>query len=199
MPLYIYQDNKRLAEYTVDQGTFYLAAGINVGLLGPVKVGWTERYRSANLETGSPMFPTGSQRYGGFTANMDFDQFDRLYDPTRGWSAHGSYFYAAGDGYDKADLDLRAAESFGDYILHGRVRGAGSFTGTLPLYDAVGLGGFLNLSGFAPGQIIGESLVYGNVRAEKIVGRLPLGLRGDMRVGLALEAGKVNGRTPKPI
>ena len=194
VPLYIYQDNKRLAEYTVDQGTFDLAAGINVGLLGPVKVGWTERYRSANLETGSPMFPTGSQRYGGFTANMDFDQFDRLYDPTRGWSAHGSYFYAAGDGYDKADLDLRAAESFGDYIIHGRVRGAGSFTGTLPLYDAVGLGGFLNLSGFAPGQIIGESLVYGNVRAEKIVGRLPLGLRGDMRVGLALEAGKVDGR-----
>jgi NTE family protein len=32
---------------------------------------------------------------------------------------------------------------------------------------------------------------YGHVRAERIIGRLPLGLRGDMRVGLALEAGKV--------
>jgi NTE family protein len=64
----------------------------------------------------------------------------------------------------------------------------------LPFYDAVALGGFLNLSGFARAQIIGESLAYGNVRAEKIVGKLPLGLRGDMRVGVALEAGKVNGR-----
>ena len=56
------------------------------------------------------------------------------------------------------------------------------------------LGGFLNLSGFARNQIIGESLAYGNVRVEKIVGRLPAGLRGDMRVGLAVEGGKVDGR-----
>ena len=193
-PLYVYQENKRLAEYSVDQATVDLMAGINVGLWGPVSAGWAERYRSAELQTGSPGLPTGSKRFGGFLARLDFDQFDRLYDPTRGWSAQGSYFYSAGGGYDKAELDLRAAESFGDYILHGRVRGAGSFTGSLPFYDAVALGGFLNLSGFARAQIIGESLAYGSVRGEKIVGTLPLGLRGDMRVGVALEAGKVNGR-----
>jgi NTE family protein len=193
-PLYIYQNNNRVAEYAVDQVALDLMAGINVGLWGPVTAGWAERYRSADLKTGSPVLPTGSQRFGGFLARLDFEQFDRLYDPTRGWSANGSYFYAAGDGYDKAELDLRAAESFGDYILHGRVRGAGSFTGSLPFYNAVALGGFLNLSGFARAQIIGESLAYGSVRGEKIVGQLPLGLRGDMRVGVALEAGKVNGR-----
>ena len=194
VPLYIYQNNKRLAEYSVDQTALDLMAGINVGLWGPVTVGWAERYRTAELQTGSPLFPTGGQRFGGFLARLDFDQFDRLYVPTRGWSAYGSYFHSAGEGYDKAELDLRAAESFGDYILQGRVRGAGSFTGSLPSYDAVALGGFLNLSGFARAQIIGESLAYGSVRAEKIVGQLPLGLRGDMRVGMALEAGKVNGR-----
>ena len=194
VPLDIYQNNKRIAEYNVDQTTLDLMAGINVGLWGPVSVGWGERYRNAELQTGSPSLPSGGQRFGGFLAKMDFDQFDRLYDPTRGWGARGSYFYASGDGYDKADLDLRAAESFGDYIVQGRIRGAGSFTGTLPFYDAVALGGFLNLSGFARNQIIGESLAYGNVRLEKIVGRLPAGLRGDMRVGLALEGGKVNGR-----
>ncbi|HRH14008.1 MAG TPA: patatin-like phospholipase family protein [Azonexus sp.] len=193
-PLYIYQNNKRIAEYAVDQASLDLMAGINVGLWGPVAIGWAERYRSAELQTGSPGLPTGGKSFGGFLAKLDFDQFDRLYVPSKGWSAHGSYFYAAGDGYDKAELDLRAAERFGDYILQGRVRGAGSFTGTLPVYDAVALGGFLNLSGFARAQIVGESLAYGSVRAEKIVGQLPLGLRGDMRVGVALEAGKVNGR-----
>ena len=193
-PLYIYQDNQRIAEYSVDQVSLDLMAGVNVGLWGPVSVGWAERYRSAELNTGSPTLPAGSERFGGFLAKLDFDQFDRLYDPTHGWAAHGSYFYAAGDGYDKADLDLRAADNFGDYIVHGRIRGAGSFTGSLPFYDAVALGGFMNLSGFARAQIIGESLMYGNVRLEKIVGQLPAGLRGDMRVGLAVEGGKVNGR-----
>lgn len=86
-PLYIYQNNKRLSEYSVDQATLDLMAGINVGLWGPVTVGWAERYRSADLQTGSPLFPTGSQRFGGFLARLDFDQFDRLYDPTRGWAA----------------------------------------------------------------------------------------------------------------
>ena len=193
-PLDIYQNNKRVAEYKVDQTTLDLMAGVNVGLWGPVSVGWTERYRSAELDVGTPTTSNAGQHYNGLLAKLDFDQFDRLYDPTRGWGARGSYFYAAGDGYDKADLDLRAAENFGDYIVHGRIRGAGSFTGALPFYDAVALGGFLNLSGFARNQIIGESLMYGNVRLEKIVGQLPAGLRGDMRVGLALEGGKVNGR-----
>ena len=193
-PLYIYQDNNRIAEYSVDQTSLDLMAGVNVGLWGPVSVGWAERYRSAEVATGSPMLPSGSEHFGGFLAKLDFDQFDRLYDPTHGWAAHGSYFYAAGDGYDKADLDLRAADNFGDYIVHGRIRGAGSFTGSLPFYDAVALGGFLNLSGFARNQIVGESLMYGNVRLEKIVGQLPAGLRGDMRVGLAVEGGKVDGR-----
>jgi len=53
------------------------------------------------------------------------------------------------------------------------------------------LGGFLNLSGFSSGQLVGDDIRYGSLRFEKIIGRLPLGLRGDMRAGLALEAGKV--------
>jgi len=192
-PLDIFQNNMRVAEYRVEQTKLELMAGINVGLWGPVSVGWSEYYRNADLEIGTPTTSNAAVHYHGFLAKMDFDQFDHLYDPTHGWAARGSYFYAAGDGYDKAELDLRAAESYGDYILHGRIRGAGSFTGTLPFYNAVALGGFLNLSGFARNQIIGESLAYGNVRLEKIVGRLPAGLRGDMRVGFALEGGRVNG------
>ena len=193
-PLDIYQNNKRVAEYNVDQSTLDLMAGINVGLWGTVSAGWTERYRSAELNIGTPTNTSEGKTFGGFRARVDFEQFDRIYNPTQGWAAYGDYFYSAGGGYDKADLDLRGAKNFGDYIVHGRIRGAGSFTGALPFYDAVALGGFLNLSGFARNQIIGESLTYGSVRLEKIVGRMPAGLRGDMRVGLALEGGKVNGR-----
>jgi hypothetical protein len=57
--------------------------------------------------------------------------------------------------------------------------------------DAAELGGFLNLSGYASGQLVGDSVGYAHVRAERFIGRLPLGLRGDMRLGLALEAGRV--------
>ena len=55
------------------------------------------------------------------------------------------------------------------------------------------MGGFLNMSGFVRDQIAGTSVAYGSIRVEKIIGELPLGLRGDMRIGLALESGKVGG------
>jgi len=49
----------------------------------------------------------------------------------------------------------------------------------------------LNMTAFAVGQLKGDDMSYGSVRAERIIGRLPLGLRGDMRLGVALEAAKV--------
>jgi NTE family protein len=61
----------------------------------------------------------------------------------------------------------------------------------LPFTEAATLGGFLNLSGYSNGQFLGDGVAYGHVRAERIVGRAPLGLRGDMRLGLALELARV--------
>ncbi|MCT6647313.1 hypothetical protein N4G37_14710, partial [Enterococcus faecalis] len=67
----------------------------------------------------------------------------------------------------------------------------GSPRGLLPYYDGATLGGFLNLSAYAYGQLLGDNMRYASLRAERIVGRAPLGLRGDMRAGLALEIGKM--------
>lgn len=50
------------------------------------------------------------------------------------------------------------------------------------------------MTGFARNQVLGDSLIYGSIRGEKIIGQLPIGLRGDMRIGVALEAGRVDGR-----
>jgi len=76
-------------------------------------------------------------------------------------------------------------------VLAARATWVGSPRGELPLTDAARLGGLLNLTGFASGQLIGDEMAYGHVRVERIIGRAPLGLRGDLRLGVALEAGKV--------
>ncbi len=41
-------------------------------------------------------------------------------------------------------------------------------------------------------QILQRSSRASHYRAERIIGRAPLGLRGDMRVGMALELGRVS-------
>ncbi|MFO1269942.1 MAG: patatin, partial [Rubrivivax sp.] len=84
-----------------------------------------------------------------------------------------------------------AAAEWRDNVLGARLAWVGSPRGALPLHDAGRLGGFLNLTAFASGQLIGDDVAYAHLRGERIIGRLPLGLRGDMRVGGALESGKV--------
>lgn len=190
----IYQDNDRLAQYKLDEWRLELMAGINIGVWGPIRFGWLERDRSASLDIGSPTWPDADASFGGLYATLNFDQFDSLFVPSRGWALQGTYFDASNGDYSRAEVDARIARDFGDYVFHGRVRAGGSPSGTLPVYDALALGGFLNMSGFSNNQIVGDSLRYVSVRGEKIIGRLPLGLRGDMRVGIGLETGKVDGR-----
>jgi len=47
------------------------------------------------------------------------------------------------------------------------------------------------MSAYAPGQLFGDDVRYAHLRLERIVGTLPLGLRGDLRIGMALESGRV--------
>jgi NTE family protein len=143
-----------------------------------------------------PSLPRADKRFSGWKASLDFDQFDRMYFPTRGWSAQLSWFQSPGANYARADADLRGAYAWGGTVFNGRLRYTGSPHGVLPVYDAGTIGGFLNLTAFATSQIIGDDIRYAGIWGEQIIGRLPLGLRGDMRIGLALEAAKVGSHTP---
>ena len=190
----VFQDGHKVAEYSNSQGRVALGVGVNVGVLGHVRAGWQGLRWDSELRTGVPsgILPESSKTsYGAGYLALDFDQMDRLYFATSGWAARVGYFNVPSQDYSKVTADLRAAKAFGDVVVNGKVSYQGSPSGTLPFYDAGTLGGFLNLSGFASGQLVGDDIRYGGVRFEKIIGRLPLGLRGDMRAGLALEAGKV--------
>lgn len=179
----------RIAAYRVGTSTIDLALGANVGLLGQVQLGWRELRRRPRLDTGLPILPETALEAHGVLATLDFDQQNRLYFPTRGWAARGSWFAPEDRGYQRLELEGRWAVSYRDWVLATRATWTGSPRGQLPAFDAATLGGFLNLSGFAAGQLWGDSTRYVHLRGERIVGRLPLGLRGDMRFGVALEAG----------
>jgi NTE family protein len=188
----IYEDDKRLAIYQNATSTALVGAGVNVGSLGQVRLQWRETKWASDLETGLALIPGNlNTRSSGWLATMDFDQQDRLYWPTRGWAARLDYFDAPTGNYSKLDADLRQAYSLGSVVLAGRLGYQGATRGQLPFDNAGKLGGFLNMSGYAQGQLVGDNMRYASMRAEKIVGILPLGLRGDMRFGVALETAKV--------
>ena len=184
--------DQRIAEYRQLRSTLELAAGLNLRELGQLRLGWRQVQTENRLKTGLDIFSAVTERgAGGWQASLDIDQLDRLYFPRSGWSVQASWFHALHGDYSRAWLQLRGAYPFGDTVVGARASWTGSPRGELPLHDAARLGGFQNLTAYATGQLIGDEVAYAQLRVERIIGRLPLGLRGDMRLGLALEAGKV--------
>jgi NTE family protein len=190
----VYQNDNRIAEYLIRQKRAFVNFGANIGVLGALRVGYLYRKLDASVETGATTLPTGDTTLKGWQALLEFDQFNRPFFPTTGWYGRIAYFDAQGGDYSRLSADLRAARTWGPYVLNGRVTYLGSPKGRLPLGDAGSLGGFLQMSGYTRDQILAGDLRFASIRGERVIGRMPLGLRGDLRVGLSLEAGKARDR-----
>ncbi len=187
-----FEYERRLSEYRSARSRLELGVGINFSLLGQLRLSWRQTQVVYSLETGQDV-PRLQQDYrgGAWVLGLDMDQLDRLHFPRRGWSTQASWLVAPGDGYSRASLDVRGAMPWQQQVLAGRLSWVGSPQGQLPVHDAARLGGFLNLTGFANGQLMGDEALYGHLRLERIIGKPPLGLSGDLRLGVALELARV--------
>lgn len=188
--------DQRIAEYRSARTRLDLAAGINFRLLGQLRLGWRETQVNNRLETGLDVYQAlagdaAERASGGWLLALDLEQADRLYFPSRGWSLQASWYDTPRRDYARAAFDLRGAVPWQNWVLSSRLTWTGSPRGELPLNDAARLGGLLNMTGYAAGQLVGDDVAYGHVRAERIIGRAPPGLRGELRLGLALELAKV--------
>lgn len=189
--LNIYENNHRYAQYSLRERSLFAGVGTQIGVLGTLRAGWLDRQLDSTLDIGLPIFQSFQERISGVRVSLSVDQFDRMYFATKGWAADVVYFDSPQQDYARASADLRSATSFGATVFTGRVSYHGATRGQLPLLDAGSLGGFQNMTAFAYNQLLGDDVRYAGVRAERIVGRLPLGLRGDMRFGLSFEAARI--------
>lgn len=192
--LNIYQNDNRIAEYEIKEKRAALYMGANIGVLGQIRLGRLYRNLDSSVETGFTSLPAEERTLKGWSLLVDFDQLDRAFFPTKGWRANIGYFREDDLDYGRLSADLRAAYSWGEYVLNGRIFYLGAMQGKLPLADAGALGGFLNLSGFVRNQIVASDIRFASIRGEKIIGKMPLPLSGDLRAGLSLETGKARNR-----
>jgi NTE family protein len=192
--LRVYENDQRIAEYLVWQRRAAAYAGVNLGVFGQARLGWLFRKLDTSIETGAPTLPTGKVTLKGWNLLLDLDQTDRVFFPTRGWRASANYFREPSRGYSRVSADLRAIHSWDPYVINARFLYYRRIEGRLPLADTGALGGFGNLSGYVRNQVLAGDIRFFSVRGEKIIGRMPLGLSGDLRAGMSLEAGRMRER-----
>ena len=149
-----------------------LEAGVNWRELGEWRLGWIrEEWRDApSLTAADYDLPQGVQRWNeqGWRLRMVFDQLDHAYFPTRGWRLEGRWVqghrHQLGDADESRsgamrylDLQGQYAKSWGLHTLQGYAR-LGLSDGVQPLIPRWGLGGFQQLSGYAPFQVSGAQV-----------------------------------------
>ncbi len=189
-----YQDGRAQARLKTVLTEINTGLGLNLGRHGILKSGLLLRNQHASTSIGSDsLLPADrSSNTRALFALADLDRFNGPYFPTEGWRARLMQTQASD--YGKLDGSYSQALGFGTYVLTGRVAFTKASKGQLPISDAAALGGVNNLSGLAFKQLLGSDMRYLGLRSEKIISQMPLGLRGDLRIGLSLEGGTMQKR-----
>nr|WP_315491988.1 patatin-like phospholipase family protein [uncultured Rhodoferax sp.] len=196
--LALFGNDLRISDYRNSIARLDLTAGINLGMTGQTRLGWRNERQTVEIETGLPILSDEPLQIRGWLASWETDQKNQLHIATTGWSGKGSLFESLNGNYNLLNLNMEGSYQLADWVLGVRGNYAGSTYGKLPVQQMGRLGGFLNLSGFASDQLLGDRVSYGHIRAERIVGRMPTGLTGDLRVGIAFELGKVADPVSEP-
>src|SRR5690606_20317858 len=135
---------QRIAEYRTARSRIELTAGVNLDLVGQIRLGWRETKVTQELETGLDVLALQPERSsGGWLLTLDMDQFDRLHFPRSGWGLTASLYDSPRSDYARLAVQATAAWPVGSWVLGTRASWVDSPQGRLPYNDAARLGGFL--------------------------------------------------------
>lgn len=187
-----FMDDEKLAEYRLSSHFTEVMLGRNFSIFGQARAGWRQYDIKGDSDVSISELPEAEERYDGWLVDAQFDQRNRLYFPSRGWRGEASYYKSSEQDYEKFSGELSGIYPLGDFVLTTRGSYVTSIDSELPVFDSAILGGLLNMSGYATNQILADRALFMQVRAEKIIGHMPLGISGDLRAGLSLEGAKLN-------
>lgn len=193
----LYQGDHRLARYEATTLVGGLDIGSHLFRYGEIRLGLSGGTLRPRLDTGPlNLEPQESSiRLGAVRARVVLDQLDSIHFPRSGWRGNATV-YASRDGlgadnsYTRWDTEWNAVRSFGNHTFNLALKAGGkSGSGNLPYYDMFQWGGFLQQSGYATGQLLGEKLRFARLMYYHRVlqGTLFEGAYG----GISLEVGKV--------
>jgi NTE family protein len=194
-PLDLYVDDLLSAEYADQSGVVQFDVGANFLQYGQARLGVALGERRFSQQSGSVALPSsGTTNIRAAVFDLKLDQFTGVNFPTGGWGA-GANLYSqlsalGGDNpYNRWRAGVGAAVSAGRHTFELGVSAGGKLgSDPIPVYDQFELGGFLKLSGLAPGQIRTQDYQFVRLGYRTKLADIPL-FEG-MYFGASLEAAR---------
>lgn len=198
-PFDVYDDGtgRRLARFRRRAYEVGLDVGMPLGTAGEGRLGLLHgRVKMADDTSFVPAALLDSERQlGGLLARVRVDRLDSLRFPRSGHAGEVRVFMShtalgASDTYTKAQLALQGAVHHGPHALRAAARAGGNLrSGSLPAHEILQLGGFLQLSGYQPGQLLGTEMRFGRLVYNYRLQRP--GFLDGMYAGASLEYGRI--------
>jgi len=197
-PIDIFSAGRRISQYDVSTSTVSVDLGLDIGRSTIARLGLVRGNDSADVNIGSFAFPNIKLKQGGIKLRVLYDSLDDANFPRAGSTASFDYYasiksLAATRDYRKLEFNFTDHYSFGDHTLslagrYGTIIGAKQ---SIPIFDQFSLGGFLQLSGYLPGELIGESVAMARASYYRRVGNASNMLGRNLYVGFSTELGRV--------
>jgi NTE family protein len=193
----VYVGDQRAARFNTSYALANLDVGANFRRLGEARIGLQYGTFTPELDTGPPQIAPALEKYtqGAYTARLLLDRLDSALFPRSGWRGGASAYSAlsglgAQDPYGKWEVWGDGAVSFGEHTFSIAMKfGAPMGSRQLPVYDLFQWGGFLQQSGYATGQLLGQNIRFGRLMYYRRIVRSTL-LEGAYG-GVSLEFGRV--------
>jgi NTE family protein len=155
-----------VARFRNHSGILGLETGLHIGNDMEVAVSLERGWLEATRAIGDPSLEGFSADLGMARARFYLDGLDDPLFPQNGIALYSELavsreWLGASDDYRLVNGQLLGAVSLGPWTFFGAAMGATSFRSSLPGYSRVGLGGFLLMSGYRPGEITGNHLLFG--------------------------------------
>jgi NTE family protein len=198
-----YVDRQRIARFRQEHGEVGVDVGAPLGTVGEARLGVRGGRVSYRDDTGifdaADLLPAAD--LAGVLFQVRLDTLDSLRFPREG-EAGGLQVYrsvtqlGAGDAYTKLVAEGRAARSWGPHTVRVAAEMAISASDSpLPAYELYSLGGFLRLSGYRSGELLGSNYRFARVVYSR---RLATpGVFDGAYLGTSLEFGRIGDRVSR--
>jgi NTE family protein len=196
-PIDLYLDGTRAGQYQITSQTASFDFGADLGRDAIMRLGVVRGNSKASVNIGA-LLPEFRSRDGGLKFRMVFDNLDDANFPRAGRVLSLDYYASmksigASNVYRKSEFNYQDTASFGRHTFaaaarYGRVSG-----GTAPIFDQFSLGGFLQLSGYRPGELIGETVAFGRLAYYQQMSNLQNPFGKHIYMGVSAEVGRASG------